>query len=113
MTTREKRAETQRKYYVNSRGKRDAARLKLIAYKERTGCLNPDCPCPKLKSHQLDFHHIDPTTKTFSIALNHTTRTTSLISEIAKCTLVCANCHRDITFGKIDSSKLPFCPKFE
>jgi 5-methylcytosine-specific restriction endonuclease McrA len=48
----------------------------------------------------LDFHHIDPNTKLFSIG-NFTSKTVSddrfiseLAPEIDKCRLLCPNCHR-------------------
>lgn len=43
----------------------------------------------------MDFDHVDPTTKSFNIAhgiFKYDIET--LIREIAKCDLVCSNCHR-------------------
>lgn len=45
----------------------------------------------------LDFHHIDVNTKKFGLSSRGLTR--SLVSmkiEVDKCSLVCANCHREI-----------------
>lgn len=45
----------------------------------------------------LEFHHRDPSTKVFSIdtrKLANTNRDTLLI-ELNKCDLICANCHRE------------------
>jgi hypothetical protein len=44
----------------------------------------------------LDFHHLDPRTKKFSIAGSHTRSWESLRQELDKCMLVCSNCHVDI-----------------
>jgi len=45
----------------------------------------------------LDFHHVDPTTKSFGIAENGFTRSwDALQSELDKCILICANCHREL-----------------
>ena len=45
----------------------------------------------------LDFHHRDPTQKDFGIARNgHTMSWEKMKSELDKCDLVCANCHREI-----------------
>lgn len=42
-----------------------------------------------------DFHHLDETKKDFQIAsLNSTKLTDKIISELDKCVLLCANCHR-------------------
>jgi len=43
----------------------------------------------------LDYHHVDATTKEFSIGGNGKDMALDRIyKEIAKCILVCANCHR-------------------
>lgn len=44
----------------------------------------------------LDFHHIDPRIKEFSISVDGNTRAwTRVKKEIEKCILICANCHRE------------------
>ena len=48
----------------------------------------------------LDFHHVDPATKSFAISGGGFSRSWSAIEqEIKKCILVCANCHREIEYG--------------
>jgi len=45
----------------------------------------------------LEFHHLDPSEKDFSISASGNTRGWELIKkELDKCILVCANCHREI-----------------
>ena len=45
----------------------------------------------------LDFHHLNPQEKFYSIASNGTCRDLETdIAEIRNCILVCANCHREI-----------------
>lgn len=45
----------------------------------------------------LEFHHIDPNEKDFTIAhLKLTTFNDKIKKELDKCILVCANCHREI-----------------
>jgi hypothetical protein len=59
--------------------------------KLKRGCLK----CGYRKHHAaLDFDHIDPSTKVRDIAKMHTTNTEALKQEIAKCQVLCANCHR-------------------
>jgi hypothetical protein len=42
----------------------------------------------------MSFHHRDPSTKEFTIGSKISNRTISaLLAEIAKCDLLCANCH--------------------
>jgi DNA-directed RNA polymerase subunit RPC12/RpoP len=47
----------------------------------------------------LDFHHLDPTTKRFSIAGSHNRSWESLRQELDRCLLVCSNCHGQIEHG--------------
>ena len=55
----------------------------------------------------LEFHHIDPTSKDFNVTGSRDTRSfASMIAEIRKCVLVCANCHREIHFGLVDVDEL-------
>jgi len=50
----------------------------------------------------LDFHHVDPTAKSFGISSGGLSRAWATIeAELAKCVLVCANCHREIEFGVV------------
>lgn len=48
----------------------------------------------------LDFHHLDPTTKDFSISrVKKTSMNKEILDELDKCILVCANCHRETHGG--------------
>lgn len=46
----------------------------------------------------LSFHHIDPTTKLFTVNVGHLSLTNwkSVVKEAQKCKLVCANCHYEL-----------------
>lgn len=44
----------------------------------------------------LDFHHLDPTQKEFSISKNKNRKFEDLKIELDKCILVCSNCHGEI-----------------
>ena len=45
----------------------------------------------------LQFHHLDPSTKSFSLSMRGCTRSmTKLRAEAAKCQLLCANCHAEV-----------------
>lgn len=41
-----------------------------------------------------DFHHIDPSTKEFSIANGNTKSKERISNEAHKCIMLCSNCHR-------------------
>lgn len=53
----------------------------------------------------LDFHHVDPSAKSFGVSAKGLSRSWASIElELAKCVLVCANCHREVELG---ITKLP------
>lgn len=45
-------------------------------------------------TYVMDFDHRDPSQKKFEIAHRKTLSEENLLAEIAKCDIVCANCHR-------------------
>lgn len=47
----------------------------------------------------LQFHHVDPTTKSFRVAMSSGKSLAAFREEAAKCVLVCANCHGEIEAG--------------
>ncbi len=44
----------------------------------------------------LDFHHLDPSQKDFSISDTRTKSFANIKPELDKCVLLCANCHREL-----------------
>lgn len=50
----------------------------------------------------LQFHHLDPKKKDFSISAAKNSSMERLLPEIMKCVLVCANCHFEIHHGLHD-----------
>ena len=53
----------------------------------------------------LEFHHIDPNQKDFTIS-NDRAKLEESIEESKKCVLLCANCHREIHAGLFDISEV-------
>jgi cytochrome c553 len=51
----------------------------------------------------LHFHHVDPSTKAFSITMGSGRSLAAYREEARKCILVCANCHGEIEAGLIRS----------
>lgn len=86
-----------REYLIAAVAKRRRTlKLKAIEYK------GGQCVCCGYDEHPglLDFHHVDPKTKEFSIGNKGYTRSWEKIrAELDKCILVCANCHREIELG--------------
>ena len=42
----------------------------------------------------FDFHHRDPVTKSFAVNRGMTMKWDTIVTELDKCDLLCANCHR-------------------
>ena len=75
----------------NIRKRNDAIRVMITEYKMQRGC----CKCG-YKNHPaaLEFHHLDKATKTKK--LTHTVNNSPAFvkTELDKCVVLCANCHR-------------------
>ena len=60
--------------------------------------------CVKCSSvHQLEFDHIDPATKSYTIASRPSASNVKFWAEIAKCQLLCSVCHK--RKSKLDGSQ--------
>lgn len=71
----------------------------LILEKKKAGCFI--CGYSKYTG-ALEFHHIDPSTKSFSIGGNGAGKNLNeILKELAKCVLLCSNCHREVHGGLI------------
>ena len=58
----------------------------------------------------LQFHHLDPESKAFGLAMGGLARSLeSARAEVAKCVLVCANCHAEIEGGLATIASTPPC----
>lgn len=76
--------------------KAKAARLRernkqyVNSYKAERGC----CNCGERDPVVLEFHHRDPKEKKFEVCQHGERGLSAIQTEIAKCDLLCANCHR-------------------
>ena len=52
----------------------------------------------------LQFQHVDPTTKEFTLRNGDTRSIERMRAEAAKCVLLCANCHAEVESG---TARLP------
>lgn len=51
----------------------------------------------------LQFHHVDPSTKSFGLGVRGITRSIEkLRAEAIKCVLLCANCHTELEAGAVE-----------
>lgn len=94
----DKRTYQDRREYLIAAVAKRRKMLKLRAIEYKGG----SCVCCGYDQHPgvLDFHHLDPALKEFSISGKGMTRSWGAIQkELDKCILVCANCHREIELG--------------
>lgn len=99
--TKEIRASNIEKYRSKDRENKNNAYKKkrsiINSYKEG-GCV----VCGEKELVCLDFHHINPSDKNFDIGKQfHIKATETIIKEISKCVVLCANCHRKVHAGII------------
>lgn len=86
--------------------RRKTLKAMAIAYKGGSCCICGYNRC----IGALEFHHIDPSKKSFGLAARGFTRSwESIKQEIDKCILVCSNCHREIEAGFIQPEVLSKC----
>ena len=88
-----------------ARNRRIEKRDKIRKIKAEAGCLR----CKETDPVVLTFHHRDPSTKLFSISndgRNGSRPWTIVKAEIAKCDVVCANCHLRIEEEKRNTSPI-------
>lgn len=72
---------------------RQAGMVELLRDLRREPCA--DCG-GQFKPHQMDFDHRDPSTKSFNVMTGRAMlmSTKRILEEVAKCDIVCANCHQ-------------------
>jgi len=87
-----------KKYLLKSRASRKLLKEQLNEYKNKP-CA--DCGI-RYDPWIMDFDHLDGSKKTASISRIFNDRgLKNAIKEIAKCELVCSNCHRDRTYKRL------------
>lgn len=88
---KEKIKEKDRKYYqkhkeeINQQRKDTLAKLKIMLGGKCTHCGT---------TKNLQFHHVDKSTKKFNIAAKANSTAKCLLTELKKCILLCGTCHR-------------------
>lgn len=84
-----------RKKELNSRRKREF-KDRLDEIKSRQGCKY----CDEKDPCCLDFHHINQSLKVFEISRHGSMAWKSVVAEVEKCEVLCANCHRKLHAGR-------------
>lgn len=87
-------------FHAYIRMRRAEKRKKLAALKSKIGCR----VCRENDHRCLQFHHINPLTKTNTISRMYagTWSWTKILQEIEKCEVLCANCHLKLHRDKDD-----------
>lgn len=58
----------------------------------------PCAKCGESRLYVIDFHHIDPSTKSFTIGDSYRGNDERIVSEVSKCVCLCSNCHREFHY---------------
>lgn len=66
----------------------------LNNYKKQLSCKK----CGENRFYLLDFHHINPKEKEYSISSNPNASFQTIQKEIEKCIVLCSNCHREFHY---------------
>ena len=91
--------------YIQSKERQQIILNNTLSYKERNQQIVENlkqCGCQKCgekRSYLMEFHHIDPSNKSNTIA--HMIKSSSqehLEEELKKCIVLCANCHREFHY---------------
>ncbi len=95
MAKRDIRRYADRREYLIAAVHKRRRKIRLMAIEYKGGCCE-NCGY-KCCNEALEFHHNNSSGKDFSISEKGYTRSwTKVKEELDKCTLLCANCHREI-----------------
>ena len=78
-------------YKANIKRAYDEKVTAVSNYKQEKGCRK----CGEKRPYLLDFHHRNPKEKDFVISNKARCGLETMIEEINKCDVLCANCHRE------------------
>ena len=93
-------AEYHREWYAKNKARRvelnkkwqEGVKQWYAEYKKTLTCSR----CPESDAVCLDFHHLDPTKKDYTVSQTMWSGASikKILTEIEKCVVLCANCHR-------------------
>lgn len=91
-------------YKTNTIKQAEKMRDWLEDYK-KNNCI---CECGESDHRCLDFHHLNPEEKLFDISTKASRGygKDALLREIAKCKVLCSNCHRKLNYDKVKAGAL-------
>ena len=89
-----KHYQNNKQYYIDKAAKQNEKFLAIIEKEKQERLKNGCSVCGIYHPAILDFHHLDPNSKDFSIAKSRTKSQKRFIRELDKCVVLCSNCHR-------------------
>lgn len=54
--------------------------------------------CGESRNWVIEFHHKDPSAKSFNIGNQHSKKESDVLEEVKKCVCLCANCHTEFHY---------------
>ena len=98
----EKFREISKRSWVKNREKRNANdRKRMNTHFNFINSLKTPCvKCGESRFYVIDFHHIDPSTKLFTISDGSKTHKSNedVMNEVKKCVCLCRNCHKEFHY---------------
>ena len=82
------------KYHGSTRKSRHKRRIWFINFKSKLYCQM----CKEKFIACIEFHHIDPSKKEFSLSAFNQYGKKTIMKEFKKCIVLCSNCHNKIHF---------------
>jgi hypothetical protein len=74
--------------------RRVAGNMQFLQDERAKGCQK----CGETRPYVVDFHHLDPAQKSFTIGATNRWTRTQLTSELQKCIRLCKNCHAELHY---------------
>lgn len=95
------RAISKRSWWKNREKRTVTDRNRMSAHFNFVNSLKTKCAkCGDSRFYVLDFHHIDPSTKSFALGdgqKQHKSKQ-DVLDEVAKCVCLCRNCHKEFHY---------------
>jgi hypothetical protein len=83
-----------KQYYVDKAAEQTKKFLDKIEIVKQERLKNGCSVCGMYHPAVMDFHHLDPNKKEFTIAKSRTKSESKFLEELDKCVVLCSNCHR-------------------
>jgi hypothetical protein len=80
---------------IRESNKRSRLKRQSLVYDYKTPCVK----CGESRKYVIDWHHLDPSTKKFTLCGGAKERgKTMILDELKKCVCLCRNCHAEFHY---------------